>query len=311
MIENILKDISEYKVVGNIYSTSLSEKVTKSVVDFYEVAAFPNYNDHQTLQDLIAKVETNDFLKELKKFIGYGKTVIEVGSGTCQLSIFLAAGTNNQLIAFDPTLGSLSLGAKFAEDNNVTNVSFVQGDIFDNPIREKSCDVVFCSGVLHHTKSSEDGFSTISTWCKEDGIIIVGLYNKYGRKFTQMRQLIFKILGGSGFAKRVVSYLDPYLRQQKLSEQKFEAWFRDQYQHPVERTHTIDDVIEWFQKNNINFLGSIPNSNFDMLDEPISEMRGNIGTKARRIISQIFSLFSQFGKEGGLFIVVGQRKEGQ
>ena len=59
------------------------------------------------------------------------KSFLEVGSGTCQLSLALASGTNNSIIAMDPTKASLRLGKDFAEKNNDGNR--VSRTAHDNP----------------------------------------------------------------------------------------------------------------------------------------------------------------------------------
>ena len=33
---------------------------------------------------------------------------------------------------------------------------------------------------------------------------------------------------------------------------------QDQYLHPVESLHTIDEVLNWFKLNNIEYISSIP-----------------------------------------------------
>ena len=166
-------------------------------------------------------------------------------------------------------------------------------------------DVVWCSGVFTPHKRSKKGFEIISKWVKEDGLIIIGVYNKIGRLRTNFRQMVYKTLNKSSFSKKLISILDPYLRQ-NLSEEKRRAWFRDQYEHPLERKHTIDDVINWFEDNSISFLGSIPNPNFEY--KTISQMDGYKGTFINRILAQIMMLFSTLGAEGGLCIVVGKKK---
>ena len=42
---------------------------------------------------------------------------------------------------------------------------------------------------------------------------------------------------------------------------KIKSWIRDQYEHPVESLHTLDEVLTWFKKNNIEFINSIPSCN--------------------------------------------------
>ena len=46
--------------------------------------------------------------------------------------------------------------------------------------------------------------------------------------------------------------MDPYLRR-NLDYKKDLAWFRDQYEHPVERKHTLDEVLKWFDKISLIF----------------------------------------------------------
>ena len=61
--------------------------------------------------------------------------------------------------------------------------------------------------------------------------------------------------------------MDPTLRKLKISKEEQNAWIQDQYEHPQESLHTIDEVMSWFKKNNIDFISSIPNSDFNDDDE--------------------------------------------
>ena len=137
--------------------------------------------------------------------------------------------------------------------------------------------------------------------------MILGLYNKYGRLRSNLRQIIYKLSFKSHFGKKIIYFLDPYLRK-KPGAEKERAWFRDQYEHPVERKHTLGEVISWFEKNNIDFVGSIPNANFDDGYTSISNMSGDKGTLFERFFSQIWMLLSPTGAEGGLFIVIGKKR---
>ena len=59
--------------------------------------------------------------------------------------------------------------------------------------------------------------------------------------------------------------MDPYLRSldKENSEKKINSWIRDQYEHPVESLHTLDEVLSWFKNNNIEYINSIPKCNMD------------------------------------------------
>ena len=95
-------------------------------------------------------------------FIGFKKKVLEVGCGTGQLSIFFSLGTNNEVVGLDPTIQSLELAKNFTKKNEITNIEFVNADIFDDVLVEDYFDFVWCNGVLHHTKDPYKAFEIIS-----------------------------------------------------------------------------------------------------------------------------------------------------
>jgi len=305
---NFIKKTNRYQFSNEnrILRSEIKGKTTIEVTEFYKEAPFPNYQGYENAFLLKKIISENYFLNDLKNYIGFNKKFIEVGSGTCQLSLAFAVGTNNYVVAMDPTIESLGLGRDFAVENNIKNVTFLNSDIFDDVIEEKSFDVVWCSGVLHHTKDSRRGFDIIAKWVKEDGLIIIGVYNKIGRLRTNFRQFLYKTLNKSELAKKLITFLDPYLRK-NLSEEKRRAWFLDQYEHPVERKHSIDEVMKWFEENNISFLGSIPSPNFEL--QNVSQMDGQKGIYSNRLLAQIAMLFTNLGGEGGLCIVVGRKRE--
>ena len=103
-------------------------------------------------------------------------------------------------------------------------------------------------------------------------------------------------------------FLDPILRKTKRNNIKqIDSWIRDQYEHPVESLHTLDEVLFWFNKNNIEFISSIPNSDFSNSSLKNIFNRSSKGTFLSRLFSQIMMLFNNLGSDGGLFIVIGKK----
>ena len=291
----------------DVLDLGISCPVAKEIDTFYEVAPFPNYEDTHDKNHLLDKVLTNDFLRDFKAQVGFGKSLIEVGCGTGQLSMAMAVGTNNDIVGFDATEESLRLADKFSKRIKQTNVTFLRGDIFDDPFEHECFDYVWCSGVLHHTKSTKDGLKIIASWAKPGGTIVLGLYNTYGRTRTRLGQLLVKFLGENNTVRSIIKLIDPVLRSAQ-SQDKSSAWFRDQYIHPVERTHTLDEVLDWFEEFNIEFKGSIPDPFARGTFIGLANMDGEKGTLASRLFSQINMNFSRFGAEGGLFICVGVKR---
>ena len=102
--------------------------------------------------------------------------------------------------------------------------------------------------------------------------------------------------------------LDPMLRKKRLkSDDQVDAWIRDQYLHPVESAHTFDEVLKWFDDNDIEFISSIPEQDFNnTVNDNIFDKRHK-GTIFSRIFNQIKMLFTTYGDDGGLFIFIGRK----
>ncbi len=300
--------INNYTIHEGIKIFNSSDKITERVISFYKDDPFPNYELSDNRHTILEKGNKNLFTLNLKKFIGYNKKVLEVGSGTCQLSNYLAIGNTNQITAFDANFSSLKTGSDFAKKNGIKNVDFVCGDIFDDPFENEYFDIILCNGVLHHTKDTFGAMKIITKALKKDGILLVGLYNKFGRLRTFLRKYLYKIFG-----KKYLMLFDPVLRKtDKNSIKKIDAWIKDQYTHPVERSHTFDEVINNFEINKINFYNSFPSCDFfsDDNNQDASALfkKGNQGKKIDRILAQISMIFNRQGDEGGLYIFLGQKK---
>lgn len=294
-----------FNATENLIQFSIEDKTVKKVIDFYNEAPFPNYENDDDKSSINFKGQKNYLAREFKNFIGFDKDVLEVGCGTGQLSLYFAIGTNNRVFALDPTLASINLGKTFAEENNIKNIKFVNADVFDDVFENEVFDFIWSNGVLHHTKDPKKSFDIISKYLKKNGYILIGLYNKIGRLRTIFRRSLFKIFG-----KSVVLFLDPTLRNlKKNNSEQIKSWIRDQYEHPVESLHTLDEVMAWFKENNIEFINSIPSC--DMRNNYGLDLfqKTKKGTYLSRFFSQLSMLFNNLGDDGGLFVVIGRKNE--
>ena len=298
-MENFLK--KEYVEKDGILSFEIKDEKTKKVTEFYKEKPFPNYKDNDTKQTILEKGNKNFLADQFKKFIGYKKNVLEVGCGTGQLSNYFAIGTNNNIIGLDSTRTSLILAKKFADDNSIRNIKFVNADIFDDVLKDEFFDFIWTNGVLHHTKDPYGAFRILIKSLKKEGYVLVGLYNRFGRFRTIFRRYIFKTFG-----RAIIERIDPTLRNLKFDEDEKVAWIRDQYIHPIESLHTIDEVLKWFKIHNIEFISSIPSSDYDYDYQNIFEKK-SFGNFFSRILNQILMIFNSFGSDGGLFVLIGKK----
>ena len=287
----------------NIFTFEIKDQVTKKVTNFYKDSPFPNYKTEDNKGTILIKGDKNILTSQFKKFIGYNKNVLEVGCGTGQISNYFSIGTNNNVVGLDPTIESLKLASNFAKNNDIYNVKFVNADIFDDVLKDNFFDFIWCSGVLHHTKNPYNAFQKITKSLKDEGYILIGLYNKIGRIRTIVRKFFYKIFG-----EKFLKIVDPTLRNLKNDKEEQKAWIRDQYIHPVESLHTIDEVLEWFNNNDIEFVNSIPSCDFN--DDNFQDLfkKQSLGNLYSRIMNQISMIFTGLGSDGGLFILIGKKK---
>tara|TARA_B110000858_G_scaffold129601_1_gene147369 strand:+ start:647 stop:1546 length:900 start_codon:yes stop_codon:yes gene_type:complete len=284
-----------------IFKFEINDNETKKVTSFYKESPFPNYKSNDDKSTILDKGNKNYLTSKFKNFIGYKKDVLEVGCGTGQLAIYFALGTNNRVVGLDPTIESLKLAADFSKKQNIDNIDFINADIFDDVLTDKYFDFIWCNGVLHHTKDPYKAFRVLIKSLKNEGYVLIGLYNKFGRIRTVFRRYMFKIFGS-----KYLDIFDPTLRNLKNNEEERKAWIRDQYIHPIESLHTIDNVLEWFNKNDIEFINSIPSSNFEDDDDNLFSKKSK-GDLYSRVINQLSMIFNNLGSDGGLFIIIGKK----
>ncbi len=300
MPEYIKKPFNEQ---NGIFSFSITDLETKKVTEFYKVTPFPNYKDDDNKQTILEKGNKNILAHKFKNFIGYKKKVLEVGCGTGQLSIYFSLGTNNKIVGLDPTIESLKLAQNFATKNEINNIELVNADIFDDVLVDNYFDFVWCNGVLHHTKDPYKAFEILSKSLKNEGYILIGLYNKIGRLRTIFRKYLSKIFG-----IKFLEIFDPTLKNLKINNEERKSWIKDQYFHPIESLHTLDEVLKWFDKNDIKYINSIPSCDFELTQNYDNLFKENSkGSFYSRLINQIFMIFNRLGSDGGLFIVIGKK----
>ena len=278
--------------------------VTSIVKDFYEETPFPNYDDMDSRETLRKKARLGVFARILDEQIPSDALVLDAGSGTGQLTNFLGMDWRRRVIGADVCMNSLKLAKDFRDRFGIVNADFLQMNLYRPPFADASMDVIISNGVLHHTADPEGGFRAILTKLKPGGYILVGLYNWLGRLPTLWRRRLIEVFGDR------MAPLDRRLRGERLNTGRWAAWFRDQYRHPHESKHSMDEVLGWFERNGVEYLSSIPSIGDVEFDEnePIFASHSP-GTRLDRLSTEIEMLLSG-GTDGGLYIMIGRKALG-
>jgi SAM-dependent methyltransferase len=266
---------------------------------FYEYAPFPGYPPRDSLAWLCARAERSEFACLLDRAIPGDARILEMGCGTGQMSLYLARA-DRIVIGADLTRASLLLGAAAARRLGLDRVQFVETELNRPSLRAGSFDVVYSSGVLHHTPDPRASFARIAKLARPGGMIVVGLYNAFARIPLRLRRLIARL---SGY--RWIPF-DPVLRDRENEPERWEAWFRDQYRHPEEHRHTLAEVQGWFVENDVEYMRSYPSA---VIGEDQEELmtRAADNWQIEGWLAQL-GWIRTLGREGGLFVTVGQRR---
>ena len=274
------------------------DRRTETVRDFYTETPFPNYPPEASLSWLRARASHSEFAQKLDAAIPPDARIVEVGCGTGQVSLFLARG-ERQVIGADLTRASLRLAADAARRFGIEGVSFVETDLTRPALRDGAFDVVYCSGVLHHTPDPRASFARIARLARPGGMIVLGLYNTVARLPLRMRRVVARITG-----ERWIPF-DPVLRDRAAEPDRRAAWLRDQYRHPEEHRHSLREVRRWFGENGVEFVRSYP---------PVLDSEGAPASLFEPeeddwILGDWLTQLGWMGslsQEGGLFVTVGR-----
>ena len=277
------------------------QDVTELVKQFYEKTPFPNYDNLDNQRALMEKAREGLFARLLNEQIPYDARVVEIGCGTGQLTNFLSIA-HRSVLGVDVCLNSLRLAQKFKTEQGVERAVFAQMNLFRPALKDGFFDFVISNGVLHHTADCRGAFHRISRLAKPGGHVIVGLYNSYSRKLHYARRSLFRWTGLTG------QWLDPHFGRMGAAGKR-EAWFQDQYCHPHETCHTLDELITWMKDADLEFVNSIPKPEPGPVlgaNEHLFERRHS-GTSLSRVLSQLAAIGNGY-REGGFFIVIGRKR---
>ena len=238
----------------------MEKGISKRVQKFYNKTPFPDYelDNFNNKEDL--KVFAYPFARILDRSIPESASIIDIGTGTGQLSAFLSL-RRHSVCGIDFSDSSLNKAKVLKEKLKLDTWHLEKVDILDNSQIESigiKFDYVLCLGVLHHTENPYLGFRNILELLKPGGYIAIGLYNKFGRIPLNTRKILAKTL-----FKNNDKIKDWFIRLQigELEDrERARGWWNDQYLHPHETSHTLGEVLTWFGKNNIEFYQTVPSS---------------------------------------------------
>jgi SAM-dependent methyltransferase len=195
--------------------------------------------------------------------------VLEVGCGSGFESQSLDRVTRGRILGIDLNLSLLRNGPALAAH---PFIDVAVASLFALPARPGSFDLVYSSGVLHHSWSTKAAFDEIARYRKPEGAIYVWVYARDDIALTLRTCLnwIFEELFRPRIARlpeflqdaivRLLSWRH-YRRYRQLGTYNREAWtfansehtMRDQWTPLFAHRHGFGEVIGWFLEKGLDY----------------------------------------------------------
>ena len=285
--------------------TEIGEQVQK----FYNKIPFPDYDLDQfnDKEDLVIKA--GEFPNILDRSIPQKASIIDVGTGTGQLSAYLSL-RRKKVFGIDFSDSSLNKAKALKKKLKLNSLTLKKVDILDSKQIEKlgKFDYVLCLGVLHHTGNAYKAFKNILKLLKPNGYIAVGLYNRVGRIPLKVRIALSNTVFKND--QKIKDYFIKLQIGDVEDKERARGWWHDQYQHVHETTHTVGEVRRWFKKNNIECLETVPVTEWNT--EGVLSIGGVFSKEGYsnfliRFYRQLTWLWKTH-REGGYWITFGRKK---
>ncbi len=302
------RDWDGYRIV--VVGDVIMMDTEKAVKQFYDNTPFPDFDLNKYGCKEHLRIRAGTFARILDRSMNKKKSVIDVGTGTGQLSAFLSL-RRKCVWGIDFSDGSLNKAEKLKDKLKLNTLHLGKVDIINDDIfiESKFFDYVLCLGVLHHTSDPYKGFQNIVKLLEPNGYIAIGLYNRFGRIPLKLRKCYLRLP-----LNRNNKLSDRFIKSQltdTTDTKKKNSWVQDQYFHPLESTHTVGEVLGWFKKNGIEYYKSVPSlTPFDNGDLTFSgvfcKYKDFYPYLPIRLYKQLTWILKT-QREGGYWIMIGRK----
>lgn len=140
------------------------------------------------------------------------KKVLDAGCGKGR-HVFLIASYAKKIIGID----KYTYKEAIKNNKKIKNIKIKKGDISTMNLKEKF-DIIFCIGVLHHTKNPTKSFKNLEKYLKKGGRMIIWVYSKEGNFIMERiveplkKRLFFKLNNLDNISKAItiLTYIPIY-----------------------------------------------------------------------------------------------------
>lgn len=187
--------------------------------------------------------------------------VLDAGCGTGEYALWFAS-EGARVTGIDLSSGSLDEARSYAERHGMDDVRFEERSVLDTGFEEDSFDLVYCTGVLHHTSAPFRGFRELCRVLRPEGKILVSLYNRAGFLPRHVRWRVVRLVADDDprdrvrWGRRLFPFTAERLHDETLNDP--EAPLYDYFGVGRQSLHTVGEVIGWLDRCGLRYRGSFP-----------------------------------------------------
>ena len=204
-----------------------------------------------------------------KRDFSKGFRALVAGGGTGDSTIMLAEqlrGWDAEIVHLDISSASLEIARSRAKVRGLDNITWIHDSLLNAPkILQKQFDYIDCTGVLHHLESPEAGLAALTAVLKDDGVMGIMLYAKYGREGVYQIQNLMRILNQGEYdmqrkienCKSALNYIpttNSYKQMQHVimdGNQMGDAGIYDLFLHSNDIAYSVPEVYDFLATSNL------------------------------------------------------------
>ncbi len=191
--------------------------------------------------------------------------VLIAGCGTGQQAVMMArryAGA--RVLAVDLSLSSLCYAKHRTDALGLNNIEYGQADILKLASLGRDFDLIACTGVLHHLADPLEGWRTLLSILRPNGIMHIALYSELARADVVAARDLIATRGYKANIDDIRRCRQDILALDEKSPDRAIAWRGDFYAtsdcrdllfHVQEHQFTIPQIKHFLADNGLEFIG--------------------------------------------------------
>jgi ubiquinone biosynthesis O-methyltransferase len=198
-----------------------------------------------------------------------GMAVLDAGCGTGIFSAIFARNGAGRVVGIDISPGSLETARGLKEKFNLANVSFERQDMLQLPFADRTFDIVWAWGTVHHTTDPLRAISELARVLRPGGSIFLAVYKR--TKLTWIHEIIRKTLvktpkrSWTALSKIMAFFLSPVVfffkkREKSRKGEKLEELILDWYFVPIRHYYTPDEIRDFLEGKGFEIEKFLPAS---------------------------------------------------